>query len=99
MEKTLLKKRMRETPQMEPVDAVKLVYQSAFGCGHLLSENCVQRVEEELAHVAACGDVPALTPIGGGLGRLNLAAPAVRELPPERIAGMMRVTMFVASTS
>lgn len=78
---------------MEPVDAVKLVYQSAFGCGHLLSENCVQRVEEELAHVAACGDVPALTPIGGGLGRLNLAAPAVRELPPERIAGMMRVTM------
>ena len=78
---------------MEPVDAVKLVYQSAFGCGHLLSENCAQRVEEELAHVAACGDVPALTPIGGGLGRLSLAAPAVRELPPERIAGMMRVTM------
>ena len=78
---------------MEPVDAVKLVYQSAFGCGHLLSGDCAQRVEEELAHVAACGDVPALTPIGGGLGRLSLAAPAVRELPPERIAGMMRVTM------
>ena len=78
---------------MEPVDAVKLVYQSAFGCGHLLSETCAQRVEEELAHVAACGDVPALTPIGGGLGRLSLAAPAVRELPPERIADMMRVTM------
>ena len=78
---------------MEPVDAVKLVYQSAFGCGHLLSGDCAGRVEEELAHVAACRDVPALTPIGGGLGRLNLAAPAVRELPPVRIAGMMRVTM------
>ena len=78
---------------MEPVDAVKLVYQSAFGCGHLLSEDCAGRVKAELAHVAACGDVPALTPIGGGICRLNLAAPAVRELPPERIADMMRVTM------
>ena len=43
---------------MEPVDAVKLVYQSAFGCGHLLSENCACRVAEELARTPARGDVP-----------------------------------------
>lgn len=78
---------------MEPVDAVKLVYQSAFGCGHLLSGDCAGRVEEELAQTAPCVGVPVFTPIGGGMCRLNLAAPAVGELPPERIAGMMRVTM------
>ena len=78
---------------MEPVDAVKLVYQSAFGCGHLLSENCARRVAEELARTPARGDVPVGTPIGNRLCRLNLAAPAVQKLPPERIADMMRVTM------
>lgn len=78
---------------MEAVDAVKLVYQSAFGCDHLLSEDCAGRVKAELAHTAPCSGMPAFTPIGGGICRLNLAAPAVRELPPERIADMMRVTM------
>ena len=78
---------------MEPVDAVKLVYQSAFGCGHLLSENCARRVAEELARTPARGDVPVGTPIGNRLCRLNLAAPAVQKLPPGRIADMMRVTM------
>lgn len=78
---------------MEPVDAVKLVYQSAFGCGHLLSEDCAGWVKAELAQTAPCVGVPVFTPIGGGMCRLNLAAPAVGELPPERIAEMMRVTM------
>lgn len=78
---------------MESVDAVKLVYQSAFGCGHLLSENCARRVAEELARTPARGDVPVGTPIGNRLCRLNLAAPAVQKLPPGRIADMMRVTM------
>lgn len=78
---------------MESVDAVKLVYQSAFGCGHLLSENCARRLAEELARTPARGDVPVGTPIGNRLCRLNLAAPAVQKLPPGRIADMMRVTM------
>lgn len=78
---------------MEPVDAVKLVYQSAFGCGHLLSGDCAEWVKAELAQTAPCVGVPVFTPIGGGMCRLNLAAPAVRELPPERIAEMMRVAM------
>ncbi len=51
---------------MEAVDAVKLVYQSAFGCGHLLSEDCAGRVTEELAHTAPRSDVPVCTPIGNG---------------------------------
>ena len=54
---------------MEPVDAVKLVYQSAFGCGHLLSEDCAGRVKAELAHTAPCSGMPAFTPIGGGICR------------------------------
>lgn len=64
---------------MESVDAVKLVYQSAFGCGHLLSENCARRVAEELARTPARGDVPVGTPIGNRLCRLNLAAPRCKS--------------------
>ena len=56
---------------MESVDAVKLVYQSAFGCGHLLSENCARRVAEELARTPALGDVwvpPVMLVYPGGWG-------------------------------
>lgn len=77
---------------MEPVDAVKLAYQSAFGCGHLITQACAQAVRDELARTPVRADMPAATPIGGGLCRLNLAAPAVHGVPPERIADMMRLT-------
>ena len=93
MIEALLKKRMAETPHMEPVDAVKLVYQSAFGCGHLLTADCAREVARELADTPVRADAPAFTPIGGGLCRLNLAAPAVHALPADRIAAMMRLTM------
>ncbi|MEG2701896.1 MAG: hypothetical protein RSA65_04730 [Clostridia bacterium] len=94
MNAALLKKRLAEAPRMEPVDAVKLVYQSEFGCGHLLSDetDCAARVRAELDATALCADVPAAVPIGGRLCRLNLAAPQVRALLPEQIARMMRVT-------
>ena len=36
MTEALLHKRLAETPEMEPCDGVKLLYQSRFGCGHLL---------------------------------------------------------------
>lgn len=94
MNELLLKKHLLETPRMEPTDAVKLAYQSAFGCGHLLSarQACADFVRREMETVPACEDAPAAVLIGGGLCRLNLAAPAVRALSPERIADMMMLT-------
>ncbi|HNW86437.1 MAG TPA: hypothetical protein PLP25_06195 [Candidatus Limiplasma sp.] len=81
-------------PFSEPEDAVKLLYQSEFGCGHLLpdEEICALKIEQETALTAADAQQPAFEPIGGGLCRLNLRNPLVRAIPPIRIAGMMRMT-------
>ncbi len=91
MKEALLKKRLGETPQMEITDAVKLVYQSEFGCGHLLApqEECAQRIQEEMGRTQAMDGIPAWVDIGDDLCRLELRAPAVRALPALLVARMM----------
>jgi len=93
MNKQLLKKHLVEAPRMEPQDAVKLAYQSAFGCGHLLpaQEVCARMVESEIAATPE-EDVPVFTSIGNGLCRLNLASAPVRALGAKMIARMMLVS-------
>lgn len=94
MNEALLKKRLDEAPRMEPMDAVKLVYQNAFGCGHLIDDEngAAERVRAELKATRPDFAASGYTLIGGGLCRLDLAAPQVRRLRPERIARMMRLT-------
>lgn len=60
MNETLLKKRIDEAPRMEPQDAVKLAYQSAFGCGHLITDEnaCAARLAAEIASIPPAGAVP-----------------------------------------
>ncbi|MDD3334918.1 MAG: hypothetical protein PHI98_05290 [Eubacteriales bacterium] len=79
---------------MEPTDAVKLVYQNEFGCGHLFTDlsACISWLRRETAAVPVRKNAIAATPIGNGLCRLNLEAPAVRALRPERLAAMMKLT-------
>lgn len=93
MNETLWKRHLELYPLMEPVDAVKLAYQSAFGCGHLLTEwkRISARVASEASHVEKDPLAPMYEPIGGGLCRLNLKNPAVRHLSGERIASLMRL--------
>ena len=93
MNEQLLKKHFANAPRMAPKDAVKLAFQSAFGCGHLLSarEACADFVRREIESVPVA-EVPAFEPIGRGLCRLNLAAAEVRALSPERIADLMILT-------
>lgn len=93
MNAQLLKKLFEETPRMEPQDAVKLAFQSAFGCGHLLPPKiqCTQRIRREMNETPV-SDAPVFTPIGHGLCRLNLANEEVQALRPEWIDGMMRLT-------
>jgi len=90
MNESLLKKHFEAAPRMEPQDAVKLAFQSAFGCGHLLPgcERCAAMIEKEIERVPQA-DVPAATSIGNGLCRLNLAAPEVRALGAGMIGRMM----------
>jgi len=94
MEPEFLLSRLNAHPIAEPVDAVKLLYQSEFGCGHLLPDEdvCVERIRTEMSLTTADDKEPLCEPIGNGLCRLNLRHPSVRVLPPERIARMMRIT-------
>ena len=94
MTEALLHKRLTETPEMEPCDGVKLLYQSLFGCGHLLPPDgqLAERIRAEAAETPENAALPPFTLIGNGLCRMNLAAPAVRALPPERLARMMTLT-------
>ncbi len=81
-------------PQSAPEDAIKFIYQNAFGCGHLLPEAavCAENIRLEMERTPSDDTEPAFEPLGAGLCRLNLRSPLVRALPPLRIARMMCVT-------
>jgi hypothetical protein len=63
-------------PAMEPVDAVKLIYQNEFGGGHLIRDEraflaYLQREYESVTHDP---QHPLLEPLGNGIVRVHLAA-------------------------
>lgn len=73
-------------PKMTPQDAVKLLYQSAFGPGHLIRDEGMARTRlaEELAATPE-NDGPLLEDIGGGYARLHLGAAKAQKLPFDTI--------------
>ena len=85
---------LSETPCLQPQDALKWLYQSAYGCGHLLAEPalCAARIQEECAAVPPMAEQPPYALLAGGLCRLHLANPAVRALPATTLARMMQET-------
>ncbi|MEA4999528.1 MAG: hypothetical protein VB087_09095 [Candidatus Limiplasma sp.] len=85
---------LAETPHLQPQDALKWLYQSAFGCGHLLAEPdaCAASIHTERSAIAADAGQPPFTLLAGGLCRLHLASPAVRALPAPTVARMMAET-------
>lgn len=76
------------------MDALKYLYQSACGCGHLLPEETVsaERIQQEMADHPPEAAEPLWEPLEGDLCRLNLRHPLTQALPAQRIARMMRVT-------
>ena len=86
----LLPEHFARYPAMQPQDAVKLLYQAAFGGGHLVSDpaGSLARLRQELDAVPPEPDAPAFEHVGGGSARMNLASPAVRALPPELLNRM-----------
>lgn len=94
MNRSLLKKHFEDHPLMQPIDAVKLAYQHAFGCGHLMPRmaDAQRMIQQEMDSIPEDASISVSESIGGGLCRLNLAAPRVRKLGAKWIARMMRAT-------
>lgn len=76
--------------RMEARDWFKLLYQSEFGGGHLISNRqaALQRLESEIASLAGAPKYP-FEKIGGGLLRMYLP---VKDLRPETVLGLFLET-------
>lgn len=74
-------------PEMQPQDAVKLIYQNEFGPGHMIPDpqSSLRRLQEERASISSNNTAPALEGIGNGLYRVSLAAWAAAEYPSETL--------------
>ena len=80
-------------PKMTPQDAVKLIYQSSFGGGHLISDTSAAmaylRTERASATMLS---IPLCEPIGHGMTRLSLHSEQCAS-----IDDMTLIRMFAAS--
>lgn len=72
-------------PQMQPTDAVKLIYQNEFGGGHLIRDvqACLNYLRREYESIEKDAAAPLYECIGNGIVRVNLAA--VKEADLERL--------------
>lgn len=73
---TILLNHAEKYPLMQPRDAVKLLYQSEFGGGHLIrdAESCLAFLRQEYAATPQDAACPLLEEIGSGMVRVQLAA-------------------------
>ena len=83
----ILKSHARKYPEMQPRDAVKLLYQNEFGGGHLIrdSKSCLQYLLREYASTPQDPSVPLLEEIGNGMVRVSLSALDSHGYPPEQL--------------
>lgn len=75
--KEILLSHQKRYPHMQAQDAVKLLYQSEFGSGHMIAdpEKSLARLRDEWKLSAdRRGDTPVLEEIGDGLSRIDLRA-------------------------
>ena len=73
---TILQTHAARYPKMEPTDAVKLLYQSEFGGGHLIANEdaCLAYLRAEWERTPFDPDAPLWEDIGGKIVRVMLAA-------------------------
>lgn len=74
-------------PEMQPEDAVKLLYQNEFGGGHLIQDPAASliRLRSEFAAVTPDPAAPLIEEIGSGIVRVMLAALRPEEYPLEEL--------------
>lgn len=73
---TILQTHATRYPEMEPTDAVKLLYQSEFGGGHLIDNEdaCLAYLRAEWERTPYDPTAPLTEDIGGGMVRVMLSA-------------------------
>lgn len=78
----ILRSHSMRYPQMQPADAVKLIYQNEFGGGHLIrdEEAALRYLNQEYEAVEKDLTVPRCEEIGNGIVRVYLAALTPGEL-------------------
>lgn len=76
-------------PQMEPRDAVKLIYQNEFGGGHMIAdpEQSLRCLLAEHSVTPRRENVALAEDIGNGMVRVNLAAVGEENYPLEELNG------------
>ena len=74
-------------PDMEPRDAVKLLYQNEFGGGHLIQDEgkCLSYLESEYHSISPAPSTSLLEDIGNGFFRVNLAALDTQGITPTEL--------------
>ncbi len=88
-----LKAHFLRYPKMTPQDAVKLIFQSEFGGGHLITNEAYAqaRLVSELADTPRDEKIPTLEPLGTSAYRINLAN------LPEGLSVDTLLNVFIAS--
>lgn len=96
----LLEQHVRSHPELELQDAIKFLYQSCMGSGHLGldSQTVLTYLEAEWADVEGEADVPPTEPLGNGLCRLSLAACKGQGLDPATLAALFLHTAQTCHT-
>ena len=84
----ILSEHLSRYPLMQPQDAVKLLFQSEFGPGHMIKdkETCLKRLTEEYCGVRHDSDMPLTEEIGGDFIRVNLAALDTKAISLENLS-------------
>lgn len=87
MLRALLFSHAQRYPQMQATDCAKLIYQSAFAGGHLVSspEYALNRLKSEWNASAPGRYVPLLEPVGNGVSRLYIEPARRMGLRPETV--------------
>ena len=85
--RTILLAHAARYPQMQPADAVKLLYQNEFGGGHLIRNEaqCLTYLRSEYANTPQCADTPLAEDIGNGTVRVYLGALEAHGYPVESL--------------
>lgn len=85
--RAVLLQHVQQYPKLTPQDAVKLLYQSEFGSGHMITDTA--RSYDYLLQELACtpnADAPlTVESIGGGMCRLYLAGSVTNGLNPKTV--------------